>query len=193
MIHFYSTLHPDCFDHFLIMEVTPYGKLFGRNTQTGNTIFHEIAELGSVTLLQRIRDNVTESYSSILREKNYSGEFCGHVAAKHRGLRAIALLEILVELGADLNAITGCSGDTLLHETASSGDDELAEWLCEQQGINLNAKNYGTLTAYQVAFQRNNQKMMNILRTHGAQCEDPPMSDNASSDENCVSCIPTFR
>lgn len=161
------------------MEPSPIQKLFGREPIRGNTIFHVLAKLGSLELLNRICDNVDEPCDSILHEKNYNGEFCTHVVAKnHRGQAAIVLMEALMNLGADLNAVDARAGFTVLHETVLREDYELAEWLCQQPRLNLDSKTWGGLTAYQLAFKKKNQQMMDLFRTQGANCEQPNVCDS---------------
>lgn len=170
------------------MESSPIGKLFDREPISGNTIFHVLAELGSLELLYRIRANVDESCHSILNKKNYNGEFSTHVVIRnHRGQHAIKLMEILTTLGADLNTQEGLAGFTALHEAILRDDYEMAAWLCQQPTINLNLKTFGGLTAYQLAFRRKNKEMMDILRKHGANCEEPQVSESDLSDSEIES------
>lgn len=157
-------------------------RLFGRDVNRGNTIFHEIAELGSLLLLNRIFKNVDERLDLILQTENYNGELSIHVAAKKwKGLRAIELIKMLVKLGANLNAAEEYSGYTVCHEAVCFEDDELLQWLCQQPGINLDAKTMRKKTAYQMAFRKNNTKLMGILRDHGADCELREESESESS------------
>nr|AAX37362.1 putative ankyrin 2 [Tranosema rostrale ichnovirus] len=165
------------------MEISEIAELFGRNFKTGNTIFHDLAEDGALRVLYRIRDWIDGP--SILQIKNYSGEFPIHSVVKwHRGFRAIHLIEVLVQMGADLNAKAGSSGDTVLHMTTyGDGDSKLAEWLCEQPQIDLNVRNYARQTAYGLAFKTINLQLMTILRNSGAKCETPETSEREESDD----------
>lgn len=148
------------------------GGLFGRDVNSGNTIFHEIAELGSLPLLNRILKNVDQRVDWILQTGNYNGELSIHVVAKKwKGLRAIELIKLLVKLGANLNAADEYSGWTLCHLAVSFEDDELLQWLCQQPGIKLDAKTRSRKTAYQMAFRKKKTELMDILRNHGADCE----------------------
>lgn len=162
------------------MDTTNVAELFGdRDICTGNTIFHKLAEDGALLQLYYIRDKIDRPLNAVLQIKNYNGEFSIHTAAqRHRGFLAIKLIEVLVGMGADLNAKDGRSGNTVLHTTVCCEDYELAEWLCKQSTIDLNAKNYAQLTAYQLAFKRKNEQLMGILRTSGAVCETPEDSDD---------------
>lgn len=155
------------------MEACPIQKLFDREPIRGNTILHELAKLGSLELLNRIRDNVDEPCNSILEKKNDDGEFSTHVVARyHSGQCAIKLMEALVKLGADLNAAEESEGFTILHDTVMSGDYQLAEWLCQQPGIDLDLKTSSGLTAYELAFREMDIPMMDLFREYGAKFED---------------------
>lgn len=146
-------------------------KLFNKNHLTGNTIFHELAYIGSLTLLKRFRDNLDEPCTFLLQQFNNDGEFSIHVAANaHSGLHAIRVIELLRDLGAHLDARDNQSAVTVLHIAVEHQDHDLAEWLCEQSQIDINAEDVDGLTAYQLAQEKNDQQMMDILRIYGAQC-----------------------
>lgn len=150
-------------------------KLLGKNPITGDTIFHELADAGSMPLLNRIRETIDGPYDSIINELNDHGLTCIHVAVKqHRGLHAIQVIELLVQMGADLNAPDKLSSSTVLHHTVWYEDRELAEWLCQQPQINLDARRCDGVTAYQMASMEQNKRMKEILRGYGADCEEPP-------------------
>lgn len=152
------------------MENSQIEKLSSKNPFTGNTIFHELAYIGSLTLLKRFRDNLDEPCNSILQQFNSDGEFSIHVAANtHRGLHAIKVIKLLRDLGADLDARDNQLGITVLHIAAEHQDYLLAKWLCEQSQIDVNAKDTDHLTAYQIARDKHDHRMMDILRNHGAQ------------------------
>lgn len=154
-------------------------KLFDSEPVRGNTIFHVLAELGSLELLYRIRDRVDEAFDSIVLKKNYNGETSIHVAAKkNKGQRAISIIQVLVEFGGDLNAADRYTGVTVLHEAVWREDYILAEWLCTQPDIDLEATTWGGLTAFQLAFKKRNDHLMNIFRTNGANCEDGVSSES---------------
>ncbi|AIK25693.1 Vank5 [Hyposoter didymator ichnovirus] len=164
------------------MTNSQIAKLFAKNPITGDTIFHELADAGSVPLLKRIRETIDGPYDSIINELNFHGLTCIHVAVKlHRGLHAIQVLELLVEMGADLNAPDNLSGATVLHDTVWYEDRELATWLCQQPHINLDARRWDGVTAYQMASMEQNKRMKEILHSHGASCEQPPEPKTPSS------------
>lgn len=156
------------------METSKYAKLFGKNPVTSKTIFHEIAEAGTLQLLYRIRDTVEEPVAPFLQEKDNFGDLCVHVVVKrHKGMHAILLLKVLVQLGADLNALNDVTKCGILHLAAVSGDYDLAQWLAQQPQIDLNVKGWDELTAYDMAFIETDSRMMEILGAHGALGPQP--------------------
>lgn len=158
--------------------------LFDRDDVTGETIFHELARYGAVSVLYRIYTRTTEAFVDLLQIKNYEGELCTHVAAKfHNGDFAIHLIEVLELMGADLNGRNSCAGETILHRTVYDGDYELAEWLCKRPQIDLDARNHAGLTAYQIACKRNEEQLKKIFRKAGADCEEPEETSSEESDE----------
>lgn len=168
----------DCFNYSWKIEKSEFEDLFAPDASSGETIFHELAKLGALRVLYRIQKRTTGSFVHLLQIKNYEGEFCTHVAVKyHNGLHAIRLVEVLVLMGADLNGANSCAGETMLRKAVYNRDYELAEWLCKQPQINLNARNYGGLTAYQIAYKRNDEQLKKIFRKAGANCKKPEKSD----------------
>ncbi|AIK25692.1 Vank4 [Hyposoter didymator ichnovirus] len=168
------------------MPVSQIPQLFGRNPITGNTIFHEAANRGLLELLYRIRDNMKEPYYSILGEKNNDGDTCIHVAVKkYTGLRAINFVKVLVELGADLNARQENSLCTALIMSVWRGDHELAEWLCQQPGIDMYAASWNSMTVFLCAYINGDPRMMDILLA-AVDPEDgnSDVSDSETSDKD---------
>nr|AFH35115.1 vankyrin 1 [Hyposoter didymator ichnovirus] len=153
------------------MATSQIDKLFDKDPITGNTIFHELAYIGSLTLLKRFRNNLDEPCTFILQQFNSDGEFSIHVAANvHRDLHAIQVIELLRDLGADLDARDDQLGITVLHIAVHYSDYVLAQWLCAQSQIDINAEDVDGDTAYQLALQNQDQQMMDILRSYGARC-----------------------
>lgn len=153
------------------MEIFKISKLFSKNASTGNTIFHELAYVGSLPLLERFRDSLVEPCTFVLQQFNSDGEFSIHVAANtHRGLHAIRVIKLLRDMGANLDARDDLIGITALHIAVEHRDYTLAKWLCEQSQIDINAEDIDGLTAYQLAREKPDPQMMDILLMHGAKC-----------------------
>ncbi|AIK25690.1 Vank2 [Hyposoter didymator ichnovirus] len=168
------------------MSVDEIPQISGINPITGNTIFHDAANDGSQELLYNIRDNMTEPYYSILAVENNDGDTCIHVAVKkHTGLRAINLVKVLVELGADLNAQQRTSRCTALLMSVWHGDYELTTWLCQQPGINWRLRNWDSMTALDYAYIIQDQRILKILlEIVDADDGTAEESDSERSDDN---------
>ncbi|BAF45650.1 vankyrin-b3.1 [Ichnoviriform fugitivi] len=165
------------------MEKSVFADLYNRYYESGNTIFHELARRGELRALYEVDMFITGPYEDLLQVKNYDGELCTHVAVKHNNeLIAMKIMEALVLLGANLNGINASAGETVLHRAVNDGLYELTEWLCKQPAINLDARNDVGLTAYQIAYKRNDERLKEILREARADCEEPEKTSSKSSD-----------
>lgn len=150
------------------MNITGIQNLFGRNHVSGDNILHEIVQTGSLELLRRFRDNYVVPLDSLLQEVDLFGRTCIHVAADtHRGHHAILIIQVLTELGADLNARDCPLNMTVLHIAVYHKDYELAKWLCQQPNLDINATRFDGLTAYEIAYLANDHQMINSLTPNG--------------------------
>ncbi|AIK25663.1 Vank1 [Hyposoter didymator ichnovirus] len=167
------------------MATSKYAKFFGKNPETAKTIFHEIVEAGALQLLYRIRDNAGVPVASFLQEKDNHGDLPIHTAVrKYRGGRAMQLLKVLAELGANLNASNDITRYTVLHLAVANGDYELVEWLAMQPQIDLNAQSWDRLTPYEMAYIEADHRIMDILIAHGARGPFPELVYNWSVFDN---------
>nr|AGQ20116.1 AsIV-cont00008-ORF1 [Apophua simplicipes ichnovirus] len=117
-------------------------ELLETHISTGNSKFHEMALRGSLVALRKIRDNLDHPIVEILRKWNNHGETCLHLAVlMNRGQHAINIIEILVELGADLNA-RNMSGHNILHYALQNEDRELTNWLLLRQDLIISDQEY---------------------------------------------------
>lgn len=163
------------------MDKSTLNKLFGQNPATSQTIFHEIVEAGAIQLLYRIRDNVRQPLEHFLRATNNGGDHCIHVVVKkHRGEKAIQFLKVLVELGADLNAVNTFTHSAVLHIAVVSGDYKLVVWLANQPNIDLDVIGWDGLTAYDMAYIERSERMMDILIAYGARGPAPAVAHDWS-------------
>jgi len=72
------------------------------------------------------------------------------------------LVQLVFERGAK-------SGATLaLHNAVTRGNYEIIEWLLEKVGPDIRAKNFQSKTPLEVATERNNERVVELLRRHGA-------------------------
>lgn len=153
------------------MDPATIANIFGKVPSTGTNIFHEIAAEGSIILLERVSQFIMPSNRFLLQERNYSGQECVHIVAYlHKGHLAIDLMKMLLNLGGNINA-KNRTGESVLHQAVYCENYELVKWMCEQPPLELNVTNRSGLTAYQIAFDRNDKKMMSILRSFGANAK----------------------
>nr|AAX56957.1 vankyrin 1 [Ichnoviriform sonorense] len=147
------------------MNIVGIQQLFGRNHNSGENILHEIVRTGSLELLYRIRDNYGGPLHFLLQEFDNYGKNCIHLAADtHRGRHAIRIIQVLIELGADLNAGDYSLNMTVLHLAVHHKDYALAKWLCQQPNLDINAMSFDGMTAFGIAYSEGDYQMMIMLR-----------------------------
>lgn len=157
--------------------------IFGKVHPAGSNIFHEIATLGSMVLLDRVSKFLIPSLRFLLREENRNGQHCVHIVAyTHSGHHAVDLMEKFISLGANINAINPVLGESVFQAAVRCNNYKLVKWMCQQHPtVEINAVNEIGWTPYRQAFVRNNVKMMTILETYGA---DTTVPDENEGDES---------
>jgi uncharacterized protein len=98
-----------------------------------------------------------------------------HHNANATGAHGIPLLPHAIWSG-DLNLVQlvfergAKTGATLaLHNAVSRGNYEIVKWLLENAGPDIPAKNFQGKTALGVATERNDERVVELLRKHGAR------------------------
>ncbi|XP_061716962.1 uncharacterized protein LOC133524826 [Cydia pomonella] len=168
------------------MTESPIVRLFKKNNATGVNIFHEIAREGTVMLLRRIRDNVDEDIASFLQEPNFRGETCVHIAAgEHRGHLAIEVIDVLVNLGANINAKNN-TNETPLHYAVNNKDYELVKWLSKRRDVDLETTNQNHFTPHDMAIIQNALSIVNLLENDDDVNWDSEATDDAGTDDQNV-------
>lgn len=140
-------------------------KFFGLYGHQKNTIFHAIAAshdcedfLGHVEAISDLED-----LQYFLQLKNADGRTCLHIAAKYQyGRNAEWMIIKMFSMGADLNAQDD-TGNTILHIAVKKKDYELVDCLLLLPFLEEEIKNNDGLTAYQLAEQDNDYKMMTLF------------------------------
>ena len=103
-----------------------------------------------------------------LEVKNYDGLTALHIAASNS---VCPVLELLVGKGADVNAIDGKSGRTVLHRACLTGDVELAKYLTRLNNCDINAKTFDDYTPFDLARVRGHDEIQILLAKVGAGTE----------------------
>ncbi|MCJ7822861.1 MAG: ankyrin repeat domain-containing protein, partial [Armatimonadetes bacterium] len=90
------------------------------------------------------------------------------ITTLHRavGMGQTAVVKVLLEAGADVNAAEPEGGMTPLHSAANRGQTEAAKLLLEA-GADVNAKAKGGETPLSLAVARGNTEVANLFREHG--------------------------
>ncbi|KAH0545678.1 hypothetical protein KQX54_002312 [Cotesia glomerata] len=149
------------------MESNTFLEMLSARNSSGGNYFHEACQAGSLALLMRAKVWIDQPIPSILITRNYNGEQCSHIIVKNKNIYAQKMMEIVLKLGADINGRENLGGFTLLHLCVWERNYELAEWLCRAPGIDLEATNYARQTVYQLALERDDNQMMEIIKRAG--------------------------
>ncbi|CAD6244200.1 GSCOCT00014307001.2-RA-CDS [Cotesia congregata] len=81
--------------------------------------------------------------------RGHNAEQCTHGTAKCKYHFALAVMRIVLKIGAHIDALESLIGCTPPDSDILEENDELDKWLCERPDINLEATNYDEQTAYQ--------------------------------------------
>ncbi|BFZ07441.1 hypothetical protein BsWGS_10479 [Bradybaena similaris] len=160
--------------------------------QVGNTPLHNACRLGYEdvvrTLLKPVeyQETLQNKYNipyqrlpQDLESRNYEGLTCLHLAAIGGHIN---VMELLLEVGANVNAVEGKSGKTVLHFAVDWGNMTMIKFLLSQQSIDINARTYAGLPPILLAYGRGNVDVMDELYSRGAICESLSLSED-SDDE----------
>nr|XP_031534642.1 NF-kappa-B inhibitor alpha [Vicugna pacos] len=126
----------------------------------GNTPLHLACEQGclaSVGVLTQTRQ--TQHLHSILQATNYNGHTCLHLASIHGYL---GIVELLVSLGADVNAQEPCNGRTALHLAVDLQNPDLVSLLLKC-GADVNRVTYQGYSPYQLTWGRPSTRIQQQL------------------------------
>ncbi|AAW51789.1 viral ankyrin [Bracoviriform demolitoris] len=149
-------------DTFKMRDYNLYEMLSARNG-SGGTYFHEACQANSIALLWRAAGMLDESHPRILNIRDYKGAQCTHIIATSNVSCSIDMMNIVLQLGADINGQEGLAGLTPLHICVNKKNYALAEWLCQAPGIDVKVENFGKETPYDLACKMEDRKMMKIF------------------------------
>lgn len=160
-----------------------FSLMISERNHEGRNYFHNACEAGSLPLLYCVEPFLQPEHRHLLHVYDYEGYQPIHVAVMKGGRSAAYLIELLVGVGADINGKDRRGGDTALHLSIHHNDYFLVKWLCEQQSITLDALSSARKTPYQLAWTKDDRRMMKILEDHGADTEPPSDSSSASDSD----------
>ncbi|XP_052792288.1 NF-kappa-B inhibitor alpha-like [Mya arenaria] len=129
----------------------------------GNTPLHVAVRDGQIQMTGLILQGPHSIRNCRIR--NYEGLTCVHLAANGRH---VALVQLLVVRGADVNACEGKTGRTALHNACVSGDVAMVRALIRVKTCNLNARAYDGLTPFDLARAWGHEEVCTVLAAQGA-------------------------
>ncbi|XP_035238739.1 nuclear factor of kappa light polypeptide gene enhancer in B-cells inhibitor, alpha b [Anguilla rostrata] len=150
----------------------------------GNTALHIACKKGSLHCFSVLTQACTQQLQSILATPNYSGHNCLHLVSIHGFL---SMVEMLIELGADINAQEQCNGRSPLHLAVDLQNLELVQLLIAKDA-NVNSLTYGGYSPYHLTYGRQNaeiQQQLYELTDH--ELRELPESEAEDSDEEALS------
>lgn len=117
-----------------------------------------------------------------LEQWNFDGETCFYVACK---LRNIPIMKLLARYGANINAREGRSGYSPIHLAVETHSNDVMKFLCEEcSTLDIDAENYGGLTAYQLSLLTSQDALSKYLMSRGATAYYTPDSDYEEDDSD---------
>ncbi|KAL3874980.1 hypothetical protein ACJMK2_037926 [Sinanodonta woodiana] len=159
--------------------------------QKGNTPLHIAAcegyfEIAKVLLTPISDDELQQnSYpvqvmqaSRSINARNYSGQTALHLAGERAHYDTLL---VLLYFGADINIQDAKSGRTVLHYAAEAGNESLVSFLLHQRAININCMTYSGATPIMLAWGRGHKKVVDQLKTFGAEFDQ---NNNSDEDED---------
>lgn len=136
---------------------------------SGYSLLHNESLTGLLSLLKHAMESVAKLIPKILAARDSDGYHCIHIIAmmKHKNVRK--LMNIILSLGADINAQEMEYGFTPLHFGVKRQNYDLVKWMCKVPGIDLEIQDWKKKTAYRIAHENGDRKMMKILKMAGAK------------------------
>lgn len=112
--------------------------------------------------------------------RNYEGETCLHIAVRHGHT---SIVNLLLDVGADINVGDGKSGRTALHIASELNNVDLVKLILYRSDAKVDARNYAGLTPVQLAYGRGHKDSVNVICRHmGVFCE-VSLSDSSEADD----------
>ncbi|ELW63176.1 NF-kappa-B inhibitor alpha [Tupaia chinensis] len=126
----------------------------------GNTPLHLACEQGCLASVGVLTQACTTQHlPAILQATNYNGHTCLHLASIHGYL---GIVELLVSLGADVNAQEPCNGRTALHLAVDLQNPDLVSLLLKC-GADVNRVTYQGYSPYQLTWGRPSTRIQQQL------------------------------
>lgn len=147
-------------DFVIIKDITPESE----------NIFHWLIRDQSQESLQTLNMLINNDNSHLIQKYDFRGLQCIHLAAMRDSYVSQQKFELLLRWGADINSQDKIHGNTPLHYAVLTNNYGLASWICEQFDVVIDVYNSKKKTPWQIAHERQEVIMMELLKSYGAQC-----------------------
>ncbi|KAM6329878.1 nuclear factor NF-kappa-B p100 subunit [Podargus strigoides] len=151
----------------------------------GNSLLHLALQAGDEEMLKTLLANLGSAAPYLLHLPNFHGLLPVHLAVKAKSL---ACLDLLVRMGADVNAVERQGGRTPLHLAVEMENLNMATHLVKKLGVDVNSRTFAGNTPLHLAAGLGSPTLTKLLLKAGADmlCENDepvsPSSSEASSD-----------
>ncbi|XP_043407115.1 nuclear factor NF-kappa-B p100 subunit isoform X2 [Chelonia mydas] len=151
----------------------------------GNSLLHLALQTGDEAMLKTLLGHLDSSGPCLLSTPNYHGLLPVHLAVR---VKSLACLDLLVRMGADVNAVERQGGRTPLHLAVEMENLNVAGHLVKKLGAHVNARTFAGNTPLHLAAGLGSPILTKMLIKAGGDvfCEnDEPVrssSSEASSD-----------
>uniref|UniRef100_A0A8C3SFV9 Nuclear factor kappa B subunit 2 n=1 Tax=Chelydra serpentina TaxID=8475 RepID=A0A8C3SFV9_CHESE len=151
----------------------------------GNSLLHLALQTGDEAMLKTLLGHLGSSAPCLLSTPNYHGLLPVHLAVR---VKSLACLDLLVRMGADVNAMERQGGRTPLHLAVEMENLNVAGHLVKKLGADVNARTFAGNTPLHLAAGLGSPILTKMLIKAGGDilCEnDEPVrssSSEASSD-----------
>ncbi|NXG85186.1 NFKB2 factor, partial [Stercorarius parasiticus] len=156
----------------------------------GNSLLHLALQAGDEEMLKTLLAHLGSAAPYLLRLPNFHGLLPVHLAVKAKSL---ACLDLLVRMGADVNAVERQGGRTPLHLAVEMENLNMATHLVKKLGADVNSQTFAGNTPLHLAAGLGSPTLTKLLLKAGADmlCENDepvsPSSSEASSDTDADS------
>ncbi|XP_074445953.1 nuclear factor NF-kappa-B p100 subunit isoform X1 [Larus michahellis] len=151
----------------------------------GNSLLHLALQAGDEEMLKTLLAHLGSAAPYLLHLPNFHGLLPVHLAVKAKSL---ACLDLLVRMGADVNAVERQGGRTPLHLAVEMENLNMATHLVKKLGADVNSQTFAGNTPLHLAAGLGSPTLTKLLLKAGADmlCENDepvsPSSSEASSD-----------
>lgn len=138
-----------------------------------------ICRMGNVYELMEV--SLVNPYD-LVHKYDRQGRQCTHIVATYSTTDAVMKMSLLVKMGADIHSRERRTGNNVLHIAVNRRHYELAEWLLQESKTIGDTINFMLQVPYHLAYYAGDKKMMELLKTSGAACDEPIISETSDGE-----------